>query len=282
MKADILEYNKKEILKLYLDEDKSQEEISNLFKVSKGLVYYFFKKYGITKSNRIFRNFTNKEKEEIISLYTKDKRGKSYIASLYNCSDSSISYNLKKWGIDNIDRNIIQQKVYQIHGYKSKGFKGKKHSDESKLKISNSLFKNWENTDFINRNAPKSLYINTKIGKVLGSYEVAFIQMFYEENNSYPNRVKNRIKTPIGSYLPDFESNGVFYDVKSDFTYEIYKTSNQFKKIDWISKNTSIKIEIVLISKKDALYFFRKAVDNNIVTDNLIIKNNKYEILNRA
>lgn len=282
MKSLVLEDNKQDIINLYLYEKKSQEELSKIYNVSKGMISLFIKKWNLKKINRIYRSFTTEEKNNIIDLYVNKKRGKSYIASLYNCSDSTISYNLKKWKVKNIDRKTIQQNVYEIHGYKSNGFKGKSHSEISKSKISESLCKKYVETENICMNEPRSLMINTKVGRVLGSYEAAFIQKFFIENNKFPEKPTQRIKTPFGSYLPDFKFDDLYYDIKSDYTYLIYKSSNQSRKVDWILNNTNIKIEIVVLDKKEAWRLFKESIKNNIVLDQIKISGNQYEILSRA
>ena len=89
-----------------------------------------------------------------------------------------------------------------------------------------------------------------KIGDLTcyGKTEMKYIHKLISESSELPKNFHGALKTPYGTYNPDFELNGYLIEVKSDFTFDVLlgrksysksKPSNplQLKKILWVSKN---------------------------------------------
>ena len=226
------------------------------------------KKYEFTTNG----GFSEKQKKEMIRLYTKENRGKDYIAGLFNCSDYTIKYWFEKWGVKTISRSSISKKIREIYGTNN-GFEGKKHTLESKLKIRESLKKSWK-TGNRKPTIGKSRTYTTIVGKVLGKYEVAFLQKFYENGESLPQPCRKRYKTPYGTYMPDFIIDGKFIEVKSKFTLQVAKgiysshgkcSDNQWKKICFFRDNIAT-LEVVVLDKIEVKRLFENANNEGVIT----------------
>lgn len=277
--------NEQEVIKSY-ESGKSIEFILKKFNISKGLVRYYLEKNNIIirEKNSTKGGFSKKEKEKIIDLYTKQKRGAKYIGSLLQRSDTLITYWLNKWKIPKNARSEISEKIREVYG-PTKGFSGRKHSNKSKKTISNSGKEAWNKEDRLPV-IGKSRTFKTKIGSVLGTYEVAYLQKLIDENKQLPTLLRKRFKTPFGSYMPDFEFEDRFIEVKSEFTLKVSKgllpgndgkfSDKQWKKINWLNDNMK-PVEIVVLDKKEAFNLFKKAINSNFVKDKVTIKNNVYK-----
>lgn len=240
----------------------------------------------IGKHNKPKTGFTDKEKNKIINLYVNQKRGADYIGKLFSRSDRNITYWLNKWGVKKNTRSEISLKIREIYGI-TKGFKGRKHKEISKQKTSKSSIESWQNTNRI-ANHSKSKFFSTSIGKVLGSYEVAYLQGLIENNEQLPIVCKKRFKTPFGSYMPDFEFDDKFIEIKSDFTLKVASgliknidgelSNTQFKKIKWLGENVK-PVEIIVLKQQESLKLLKRAVESGFVKDKVIIKNTTYKIL---
>jgi hypothetical protein len=279
----------KKVKELYCDKNKSVKEISVFFNVCRDTVKRCLKEGGVElriEKNAKKGGFSEEEKKEIIKLYVEEKRGAKYIASLFDRSDFNITIWLNKWGIKKNSRSEISKKIREVYGA-TKGFSGRKHSKKSKTQISKSGIEAWDKIDRI-PTIGKSRTFKTKIGKVLGSYEVAYLQKLINKNAELPKPNKKKIKTPFGYYTPDFEFENKFIEVKSKFTLSVCKgempttegvySDNQWKKIQWTSENIK-KVDVVVINKKDAFNLFVQAINSKFVLDKIEIKNNQYKIL---
>jgi hypothetical protein len=251
----------------------SIDEISNYFGVHHETIrYYLFTK--LKKLPKVY-GFNEKEKQIIINQYVNEKRGAKHIGKLLNKSDLMVSFWLKKWGIKKITRSEISKKIREIYGA-TKGFTGKSHSKKSKEAISKSGLKSWKDSNREPKISKSRTYVTT-LGKVLGTYEVAYLQQLYMKKESLPMVNKKKIKTPYGTYTPDFEFENRFIEVKSDFTFKVANGEfviknyvKQIEKINWVNLNIK-PIEIVIINKKDAKNLFLIAKSNNFD-----FKNNEY------
>lgn len=157
-------------------------------------------------------------KREVIRLYADEKRGKKHIGGLFGKSDVCIANWLTSWGIKTWDRQTIQKVAMGLHGV-TPGFKGRKHTPKSKNKISTSGLRAWENDRAPAGN--NSHTYNTEVGKVSGRGEVAYLQQFRDLGMPLPMRCGIRIKTPYGTYQPDFETEEAYIEIKSKFTFEL-------------------------------------------------------------
>lgn len=282
-----LNVKEKEIIQLYVKKLKTVTEISEILLISRELVKYYIGKNNIKlrEKNSVKGVFSEEQKQQIVDLYVIEKRGAQYIGKLFDRSATVITYWLNKWGVKKNSRSEISCKIREVYG-PTKGFVGRKHKKESKKEISKSGKEAWNKDDRLPI-IGKSRTFNTQIGKVLGSYEVAYLQKLIEEGKELPKTVWKRFKTPFGSYMPDFEFDDKFIEIKSEFTLNVAKgimpdnhgkfSDNQFKKIKWLSRNIK-KVEIIVLSKKIAFNFFKKAINSNFVKDKVIIKNGTYKI----
>lgn len=277
-----------EVVELYVNKLKSTKEIANILNINKGTVTFYLRKNNVPlrdlDKNNKKGGFSEKDKNEIIRLYSKEKRGAQYIGKLFNRADTVITYWLNKWKIPKNTRSDISKKIREVYG-PTKGFSGKKHKNKSKKTISKRGKESWNKEDRLPI-IGKSRAFNTKIGNVLGSYEVAYLQKLIDENRQLPALPKKRFKTPFGSYMPDFEFEDRFIEVKSEFTLKVSKgllpgndgkfSDKQWKKISWLNDNMK-PVEIVVLDKKEALNLFKKAINSKFVKDKVTIKNNVYK-----
>ena len=222
---------------------------------------------------------TKFECDEIINLYTIDKRGIQYISQKLNTHwnnirDFLIEKKIKLWDKSTLIKSNIN------HYGQSSGMLGKKHSKLTRRKMSVSRIGNVNNVT-----GPKCQFISTVIGKVQGSYEVAYLQQCLNRGLTLPSKC-GKVKTPYGSYFPAFEYDDHFIEVKSPFTWDIcqgkqpngkgIKTDVQFKKIKWTRKNVK-NVDVVIIDNKKALKLFLQAINNkNLVMEEILYKNGKY------
>lgn len=268
---------------------KTIDDIMAFFSVKRNLVKYYLQKNSLPTDRgkcATKGGFNELEKRKIINLYTKEKRGAQHIGNLFNRSDNNITYWLNKWNVPKHDRKIISSKIREVYG-PTKGFKGRCHTEETKKKISKSGSEAWNNETRISK-TNKSRTFKTKIGKVLGTYEVAYLQQLILENKNLPTIPKKRVKTEYGTYLPDFEYHDRFIEIKSEFTLKVAQgkmpnnkgefSDKQWKKIKW-TNNKFKKVDIVVLEPKEALDLFKKAIETGFVLDKIEIKNNKIKII---
>lgn len=289
MKIDLKD--RREIIYLYKNKNKTFKELGKQFEVHKLTIKRILQEEGVKL--RIEKNChkgepSQEEKQEIIRLYTVEHRGAKYIGKLFNRSDFGISFLLKKWGVEILSRSVIMKKNREIYG-PTKGFTGRKHTKKSKLKTSINGKKTWESG---NRQPVigKSRTINTIYGKVQGSYELCYLQKLLNENKQIPEVHPKGIKTPYGLYFPDFEYKDKFIEIKSSFTLDVAKglqptingtyTNTQWKKYNWVNENVK-PVKIIIISQEEKKKLFKQAIENkNLILDNIKIKGTKYFITN--
>ena len=136
-----------------------------------------------------------------------------------------------------------------------------------------------------NVTGPKSQFILTIVGKVQGSYELAYLQKLINGGLTLPTK-SSKIQTSYGSYFPDFEYPEKFVEIKSSFTWDVCRgkisngkgvlTDNQYKKIKWTDKNVK-PVEVVILDDKEAKKLFLQAIKNrNLTKEEIIYKNGKY------
>ena len=271
------------IISDYQQNNLTIKDCSEKYKIKRWWINRIFAIHDITKNPRTAHNkreFTEKEKKQIIDLYLNKKRGAKYIAGVIGVSDITISTYLKTNNIKLWSRSELMESNRKHYG-PTKGFSGKKHQKESKRKISKSLIKNCNRTV----TGSKSQFIETIIGKVQGSYEVAYLQKLFIENVSLP-KPATKVKTPYGLYFPDFEYEDRFVEIKSEFTWKVCKgeipnpkgklDNKQYCKIQWTHENIK-PVEVIILNANAAKLLFLDAIKNkNVVTENIIYKNGKY------
>ena len=101
-------------------------------------------------------------------------------------------------------------------------------------------------------------YYETPIGKVQGTYELAYVTSLLKNKKEIPVAHPKGIKTPFGTYMPDFEYGDRLVEIKSKFTYLIMMGANkgydkkysiaQWNKLKWVNDN--IKPVEILIGEK--------------------------------
>ena len=276
----VSEETQSKVVNLYI-QNNTMEQISIALIIPKHWVrkILIYKKCQIKSKNCSKWLPTDQEKSEIIRLYTTEKRGIQFLANQFNTHwekirDFLLSNNVKLWDKSTLIKSNIE------HYGQSKGFGGKKHSIKTKKQMSKSRIGNCNNVT-----GPKSQFISTIIGKVQGSYELAYLQGLLNRGLTLPSKPV-RINTSYGSYFPDFEYPDRFVEVKSPFTWEVcigkypngkgIKTNIQHKKIKWTSKNIK-PVEVVILNDKEALKLFLQAIENKkLITEEIIYKNGKY------
>ena len=275
--------NIKELISFY-NECNNLTKTSKEFNISSETIKRYLNKNEIKTESKFSKKiqFTESEKKEIIRMYVEEKRGAKYIGKIFNRSDNSINNYLKKWGIPKNTRSEISLKIREIYGA-TKGFSGHNHTEKSKNKISKSVIKDKEENDR-EISIGKSRQYNTIIGKVLGSHEVAYLQMLLNENKELPKVCKKRIKTEFGYYLPDFEFLENYIEVKSEFTLKVCKgemvdgkgekNNKQWNKIMWTNENIK-KVDIVVVKRSEYLKLFQQAIDSGLLLDKVKIKYNR-------
>jgi transposase-like protein len=281
--------NSDEVKKLYCEQNKNLSEIAKVFNVHMTTIKRYLKNSGVIlrSKNHIKGEPSPEDKKEIIRLYSEEHRGSNYISSVFDVSDFYINSWLKKWKVPKVSKSDLAKKNREVYGSTS-GFSGKKHSKKSKEQISKSGVEAWSKEDRIPV-IGKSRTFNTKVGKVLGSYEVAYLQGLINEEVDLPTPNRKKIKTPHGHYVPDFDYGDKFIEIKSDFTLKVCKgempktdgtySDEQWKKIQWINENKK-SVEIIVLEKNEAFNLFVQAINTKFVLDNVEIHKKQYKIIN--
>jgi hypothetical protein len=217
----------------------------------------------------------------IVEMYVSKQRGIQFIANQFGVNWYRVREVLLKNKIKLWTRSEITSSNSKLYGA-TKGFSGRHHSLKTKRKMSKSQI---NNKNRILTTGPKSKYIETTIGKVQGSYEVAYLQQHFETSGSLP-RIGKAVHTPYGAYIPDFDCENAFIEVKSPFTWRVcrgleinqkgIKSNVQYKKIKWVDKNVKPVIVKVFENKEATSLFRRGIVNKQIVIDEIIYKNGKY------
>lgn len=103
-------------------------------------------------------------------------------------------------------------------------------------------------------------YYQTSAGLVQGTYELRYIQKLESEGRKLPKKCTKPISTPFGVYLPDFEFDDRFIEIKSDFTFDIcigkkaWRSSvkpktPQMEKINYVREYIK-PVQVIIINKK--------------------------------
>ena len=111
---------------------------------------------------------------------------------------------------------------------------------------------------------------NTIIGKVLGRFEVAYVQFCKETDVKLPEVCHKRYETPFGTYKPDFFHNERFVEIKSEFTLRVAKgqyhnnkgkySDLQWKKICYFMENIA-PLDVIVLDGNEAQRLFLRAND---------------------
>lgn len=221
------------------------------------------------------------DKQDIIQLYSKDIRGIDFISKKYNVSWNTIAKWISKWKLPKHTRRELGKSNANYYGPTS-GFLGRKHSNNTRKKMSGSQL---NNKNRVSTTGPKSRYIMTVIGNVQGSYEVAYLQQIYERGTILPS-IGRAVHTPYGSYIPDFSTDAEYVEIKSKFTWNVcrgletnqkgIKSDIQYRKIKWVDKYVK-PVKVVVMTDSEVIPLFRRAILNkSLVLDEIVYKNGKY------
>lgn len=83
---------------------------------------------------------------------------------------------------------------------------------------------------------------DTIIGTVQGKSELEYINSLIKNKEILP-KIPKGIKTPFGTYYPDFEFEDKYIEIKSTFTFDVFNgkfekfKNKQKEKLIWVSKN---------------------------------------------
>ena len=247
----------------------SKKDISKAHGLTMACVGCLLHRQGITKKQASLKKggFTNEQKAEIIRLYTEEHRGRMYIGKLFNRCDNTILFWLSKWQVKPVSRSKICERIRDVYG-PTLGFSGHTHKRSSRIQISKSGKDCWQRGDREVTIGKSRTYL-TVVGKVLGTFEVAYLQQRRENGLPVPSLCHKRYKTPYGTYKPDFQfAGGPAIEVKSKFTLAIAKglmpfrkgvfSDTQFKKIVYFQKNIG-PLNIEVIESNEAARLFKRA-----------------------
>jgi predicted DNA-binding protein YlxM (UPF0122 family)/5-methylcytosine-specific restriction endonuclease McrA len=111
---------KKETLqKLYYEEEKTLQEIANIFNCSKNSIVNIMKKYNLKRRVHTLKPIGNKEL--LNQLYTYDNLSLSEIGRIFNCANHTIKAWLKRFNIsirESKDLNITKEKLDELYSKK--------------------------------------------------------------------------------------------------------------------------------------------------------------------
>lgn len=227
----------------------SATRISKIYRCSRPTICKLLKNSGLllkAKSDGRKIILDESMKEKIVLMYEYEKFGAAKIGKILGYSESFIIKTLKQNSVN--FRSISEGTTLGQTGLKKSEIAQKRMSiAQKKYAISGKR----KQTGGI----CKFFYINGL--KCQGTFEKWYATQHYNEN--LVNGVS--IKTPYGSYTPDFEDNDTLLEIKSEYTYEIlvglrmnhYMNSKQYDKILWVSKNVKPVKIIVIDNKKNSI-----------------------------
>lgn len=212
--------------------------------------------------------FNENEKAEIIRLYKEEGWFVNDIAEKFEVSWDVIDYRLEKWDIKKRSLSEVSKKIRNRDG-PTKGFTGMTHSKKSIDSIKESVKQSYAQGN--NKIAGGSCtFYETEIGKVQGSYELVFL---YKNRNTEIS-IPSGIKTPMGTYFPDFKIGKTYYEVKSPFTLKVCKglirgrsgnlDDTQWKKILWIKEN-GIDLKVRVFESNEIKKVINKAKEELVI-----------------
>lgn len=91
-----IKFNKSDILKLYVQEDKTPREIAQIFKCTPNTVRKRFRKYGILLKDKRIKGL---EKAQLQKLYVNEGKSLKEIANLIGCSHETVRKRCNQHGI---------------------------------------------------------------------------------------------------------------------------------------------------------------------------------------
>lgn len=168
----------------------------------------------------------------------------------------------KKLGIpiSNLHRENIKKAVNLNHP-----MKGKNHSKSTINLLSKKQIERWSKYNDKEREKfkQKLLKYGLKGGKskwfeyngikAQGTYELYYLMNLSIEELDNIKTKRRWINTPFGKYMPDFEFEENFVEIKSEYTL----SAEQFKKIEWVSENVK-EVLIIIYEQKEIEKFFKK------------------------
>lgn len=194
--------------------------------------------------------FANKtEEEKRISNEKRSASIKAWWAA--NKNSDKIKERNKKLSVFNTENNSMHKPGAREKS--SKSHLGKEQSNETKIKRA----KTRENKAA----KGESLGLKSKFYKVgdfmcQGKSEKAYIENLYAKNLPLPLKRGTFVETPFGVYHPDFEFEGYFVEIKSEYTYKIYigeinnidgvLSTIQKQKLEWTSQNVK-EVKIIVL-----------------------------------
>lgn len=194
---------------------KSEEYRSKMSKSVKGKVGW---SKGLTK-----------ETNESLRRISEKKNGqKSWCKGLTSKTNESIASISKK-----MEGKKLSSETKEKISKSKLGKPGNKWSEDQKEKARLNLINRIQNGEL--GETPKSKWYEYKDIKVQGRSELKWIQSNYE---SIISKSKYFIETPLGIYIPDFETKEYLIEVKSMWTYgKLIKDTKKIEKMMFVSQN---------------------------------------------
>ncbi len=168
----------------------------------------------------------------------------------------------KKHSIERIKKHS-ERMIGNKYGVGNKPFAGKTHSDEFKLSLSERMKGNTyskgvtrskETKEKMRISASKREFTGSSMNnyfevagiKCQGKSEKLYLERLLESKSELPIKCSKFIDTPYGKRQLDFEFEDRFIEIKSPWTFQFYKDSDQEIKDKWISENIKL-VEVIII-----------------------------------
>lgn len=225
-------------------------KIGEIFNMSKRPILQLLRDKNLLnegKSNGKKIVLTENQKKQIYELYCKKNKNSKQIAEILHLNSSFVDKFLQKSGYR---RNKAEaMKVLKT------GVKLPEKTVANMVKAQRKLANNGKRK----QTGGVCKIFDVKGISCNGTFEKFFIEKILKENMTLPKNC-NPIKTPYGMYYPDFEIDGQYVEIKSDYTYQILlgkeknRWSNKFdftqlKKIKWVNQNIK-KVDIIVVDKR--------------------------------
>lgn len=210
MKRNIeLDNNKDEILRLYLEENKTYKEIAEIFNTSLSSIATRVQKWG--KANSDSNRYNRKEipKDVLYDMYWNQEMHPRQIGDVFGCSFSTVHNYMKKYGIPT--RTKSESRMGKLNPIYEVG-----HTEEARKKMS-SAFINGRKRGYNSCWGNTSKYITPKQGIVTmrSSWECKVADYLTALGIEWLYEPKVFKLTGIISYKPDF------YIEKDDYYIEV-------------------------------------------------------------
>ncbi len=246
----------KELYKGGLHKYQSIEKQEEIFKkVTAGRKKYY--EANPEKLSELIKLRTQKRKEvgyEMMGTDEARERNRIRALKLYQSEHGAevrrkISNKKKKFFENYENRHLLSLKVKErIEQKYNEWLKGQENAKEAWLKSENK--------------GGYSKYFNTIIGKVQGTFELNYINTLIQKKEVLPKKVHKAVKTQFGNYLPDFEFDDRYIEIKSNYTWEVCKgekpnankkvNNTQYLKIIETGKNIK-PVEVLIFNNKKEL-----------------------------